>query len=142
MDVDKILSYKKSDNEYVTRYNDLNRMKVSPLQLKIKNFLDEIEAFTNNDRVMYIENDNKELFKKCSEIWNKIIELVGINNAPDFVRTDSDDAEFIIADVQENTSFIESNYGNKLVIVLHSVFNNYPKTSLIEVKTNKKTIKK
>ena len=142
MDVDKILSYKKSDNEYVTRYNDLNRMKVSPLQLKIKNFFDEIEAFTNNDRVMYIENDNKELFKKCSEIWNKIIELVGINNAPDFVRTDSDDTEFIIADVHENTSFIESNYGNKLVIVLHSVFNNYPKTSLIEVKTNQKTIKK
>ena len=117
-------------------------MKVSPLQLKIKNFFDEIEAFTNNDRVMYIENDNKELFKKCREIWNKIIELVGINNAPDFVRTDSDDDEFIIADVHENTSFIESNYGNKLVIVLHSVFNNYPKTSLIEVKTNKKTIKK
>ena len=73
MDVDKILSYKKSDNEYVTRYNDLNRMKVSPLQLKIMNFFDEIEAFTNNDRVMYIENDNKELLKNVEKYGIRLL---------------------------------------------------------------------
>ena len=62
-----------------------------------------------------------------------------INTAPDFVRTDSDDDEFIMADVHKNTSFVEGNYENELVIVLHSVFNYYPQTSLIQIKTNKKT---
>ena len=63
---------------------------------------------------------------------------MGINTAPDFVRTDSDDDEFIMADVNKNTSFVEGNYENELVIVLNSVFNYYPQTSLIQVKTNKK----
>ena len=31
VDVDKILLFKKSDNEYIIRYNDVNRMKVAPL---------------------------------------------------------------------------------------------------------------
>ena len=62
-----------------------------------------------------------------------------INTAPDFVRTDSDDDEFIMADVHKNTSFVEGNYENELVIVLHSVLNYYPQTSLIQIKTNKKT---
>ena len=66
---------------------------------------------------------------------------MGINTAPDFVRTDSDDDEFIMADVHKNTSFVEGNYENELVIVLHPVFNYYPQTSLIQVKTNKKTHK-
>ena len=35
---------------------------------------------------MFIYNDDKELFRKCREIWNKITELIGINNAPDFVE--------------------------------------------------------
>ena len=38
IDVDKILLYKKSDNEYVIRYNDVNRMNVVPLQRNINNF--------------------------------------------------------------------------------------------------------
>ena len=29
---------------------------------------------------MSIESDDKELFRKCREIWNKITELIGINN--------------------------------------------------------------
>ena len=37
IDVDKIL-FKKSDNEYIIRYNDVNKMTIAPLQLKIKNF--------------------------------------------------------------------------------------------------------
>ena len=35
IDVDKILLFKKSDNEYIIRYNDVNKMMIVPLQLKI-----------------------------------------------------------------------------------------------------------
>ena len=34
---------------------------------------------------------------------------MGINTAPDFVRNDSDDDEFIMVDVHKNTSFVEGN---------------------------------
>ena len=37
-DVHKILFFKKSNNEYIIRYNDLNKMTIVPLQLKINNF--------------------------------------------------------------------------------------------------------
>ena len=30
-DVDKILLFKKSDNEYIIRYNDVNKMMIVPL---------------------------------------------------------------------------------------------------------------
>ena len=62
-------------------------MTVVPLQLKIKNFYGKIHTYTNSNRVMPIHNDDKELFRKCREIWNKITELIGINNAKDFVET-------------------------------------------------------
>ena len=35
IDVDKILLYKKSGNEYIIEYNDVNKMMIVPLQLKI-----------------------------------------------------------------------------------------------------------
>ena len=38
IDVDKILLFVKSDNEYIIRYNDVNKKKIVPLQLKTKNF--------------------------------------------------------------------------------------------------------
>ena len=136
IDVDKILLFKKSDNEYIIRYNDVNKMMIVPLQLKIKNFYNELNTFANNNRVMFIYNDDKEFFRKCIEIWNKIIELIGINNPIDFVEADDHDELFIKADVHKNTSFvIEDNYRyghNKVVIVLHSVINDYLKTSLIQ----------
>ena len=89
---------------------------------------------------MSIESDDKELFKKIREIWNKIIELIGINNAKDFVKnTIDDDDEFIMVDVHKNTSFVEGNYRDKLVIVLYSVIGNYLKTSLIQLKKHKCT---
>ena len=44
-----------------------------------------------------------------------------------------------MVDLHKNTSFIEGNYWDKLVIVLHSVIDNYLKTSLIQVKTHKNT---
>ena len=60
---------------------------------------------------------------------NKIIKLIGINNAKGFVKNTIDDDEFIMVDVHKNTNFVEGNYSDKIVIVLHSVINNYLKTS-------------
>ena len=90
---------------------------------------------------MSIKSDDKELFRKIREIWNKIIELIGINNAKDFVKNtiDDDADDFVMVDVHKNTSFVEGNYRDKLAIVLHSVINYYLKTSLIQVKTHKCT---
>ena len=34
INVDKILLFKKSDNEYIIRYNDVNKMMILQLQLK------------------------------------------------------------------------------------------------------------
>ena len=127
IDVDKILLFKKSDNEYIIRYNDVNKMMIVPLQLKINNSYNETNAFKKNNKVMLIYNDNKEFFRKCIEIWDKIIELIGIDNNIYFLKADEDDELFIMADVHKNTSFvIEDNYRyghNKVVIVLHSVIN-------------------
>ena len=43
IDVDKILLFKKS--EYIIRYNNVNKMMIVPLQLKINNSYNEINAF-------------------------------------------------------------------------------------------------
>ena len=51
IDVDKILLFKKSDNEYI-RHNDVNKMIIAPLQLKIKNLYNELHTLANNNRVM------------------------------------------------------------------------------------------
>ena len=45
IDVDKILSFKKSDNEYIIRYNNINKMMIVPLHLKINNSYNKINAF-------------------------------------------------------------------------------------------------
>ena len=136
INIDKILLFKKSDGQYIIRYKDVNKLKIAPLQLKIKNFFCELHTCRNNNRVMYIHNDDKEFFRKCREIWNKIIALIGINNPIDFVDSDDHDDEFIMADVYKNTSFVmvdDYRYGhNKVVIVLHSVINDYLKTSLVQ----------
>ena len=82
---------------------------------------------------MPIYSDDKELFRKCREIWNKINELIGINNATDFFETTLDDGdEFIMVKVQKNTSSVRDYHKNRLVIVLHSVFNDYHQTSLVQ----------
>ena len=59
IDDDKILLFKKSDNEYIIRYNDVNKMMIVPLQLKINNSYNEINAFKKNNKVMFIYNDDK-----------------------------------------------------------------------------------
>ena len=65
IDVDKILLFKKSDNEYIIRYNDVNKMIIAPLQLKIKFFYNELNTFANNNRVMLIYNDDKEFLENA-----------------------------------------------------------------------------
>ena len=110
-DVDKVLLFKKSNNEYIIRYNDVNKMMVVTLQLNINNSFGEINTLANNNRVKFIYNDDKEFFRKCIEIWDRIIELIGINNPIYFLKADGDDKLFIMADVHENTSFLlENNY--------------------------------
>ena len=49
-DIDKILLFRKSDNEYIIRYNDVNKMMIVPLQLKMNNSYNEINTLTNNNR--------------------------------------------------------------------------------------------
>ena len=39
-------------------------MKIAPLQLKIKNFFGELHTLKNNNRKMFVLNNDKELFKK------------------------------------------------------------------------------
>ena len=76
---------------------------------------------------MFIYNDDKEFFRKRIEIWDKIIELIGINKHIYFLKADDDDELFIMADVHKNTSFvIEDNYRyehNKVEMVLYSIIN-------------------
>ena len=45
IDVDEILLFKKSDNEYIIRYNHVNKMMIVPLHLRINNSYNEIDAF-------------------------------------------------------------------------------------------------
>ena len=84
-------------------------MKIVPLQLKIKNFYGKFYELGINTRLMSIESDDKEVFKKCREICNKITESIGINNVIDFVRNnmDDDDDESIMVDVSSSTFSIE-----------------------------------
>ena len=60
--------------------------------------------------------------------------MIGINNARKFGKNTIDDDEFIMVDVHKNTNFAEGNYGDEIVIVSHSVTDNYLKTSLIQAK--------
>ena len=68
IDVDKIFLFKKSGNKYIVRYNDVNKMTIALLQLKVKNFYNELYRFEDNNRVIFIYNDYKEFLKKCRQI--------------------------------------------------------------------------
>ena len=69
IDVKKILLIKNSYNEYFIRYYDVNKMMIVPLQLKMNNLYNEINTLENNNRVMFIYNNDKEFLRKCIEIW-------------------------------------------------------------------------
>ena len=140
IDVDKILLLKKSDNEYFFRYNDVNKNKTVPLQLKINNFsFGELDINSINDTVdVDIGNNDKKFFIKCREIWNKIIELMDIDNPSNFVEhyfdENGDDAEdeFIMLNIERNTSAIRDKYRNYLVFVFKCVINNSLQASLVQ----------
>ena len=55
--VDNILLFKKSNNEYIIRYNDLNKMEIIPLQLKIKNFFGELHTLKNKTKKKFLLNN-------------------------------------------------------------------------------------
>ena len=42
-------------------------MIIAPLQLKIKNFYNELNTFANNNRVMFIYNDDKEFLENVEK---------------------------------------------------------------------------
>ena len=107
IDVDKILVYKQSNSEDFIRYNDVNKMDVVPLQLRINNFYCEINEPKNNDTFMLIKSDDKKLFRKIREIWNKVIELIGINNAKDVIKnTVTNNDEFIRVDIPKKQALL------------------------------------
>ena len=62
---DKILLFKESGGKYFIRCNDVYYTKVITLKLRIDNFYGGICIYANNDRVMYIQIDDKKLFRKC-----------------------------------------------------------------------------
>ena len=79
--------------------------------------------FTNKITLVPIHSDDEELFRKFREIWDKITELIGINNPTDFVETtlyddddddDDDEDEFIMLEIEKNTSAVRYKYRNDL----------------------------
>ena len=115
IDVDKIL-FVISDNEYIIRYNDVNKKNIVPLQLKINNFyLGELRMLPNDITLILIHSDDKELFKKCNDekwkqIWNKNNELTGINDLANFVVTNLDGRDdFIILKLEKKQPLLEIN---------------------------------
>ena len=136
IDIDKILLLKKMDTEYFIRYDDKNKNKIAPLQLKIENYsLGELD-FNFYISVVTVEINDKELFIKCREIQDKIAELMGIHNPNDFVVIDDYD-QFIVLDIEKNTSAIRDKYRNDLVFVIAGVINNSLQASLVQYCTNK-----
>ena len=60
IDVNKILLFVKSADEYIIRYNDVNKKKIVPLQLKIKNFsFGELHMYINNISQVSVHSDDK-----------------------------------------------------------------------------------
>ena len=90
--------------------------------------------FTSNITLARIHSDDKELFRKCREIWNKINELIGINDPIDFVETtlDDDADEFIMLEVEKNTSAVRDKYRNDLVFDFHPVLIEFSQASLVQ----------
>ena len=119
----------KSNNEYIIRYNDVNKKKIVPLQSKINNFyFDELH--------MYPSNITEGLSIVMMKNFLENVEKYGIrlNDPKDFVETtlDDDADEFIMLEVENNTSAVRNKYRNDLVFILYSVFNDFPQSSLVQ----------
>ena len=135
IDVNRISLFKQKENKYVIRYEDLNKMNIVSLILKIKNFYYKIHDYNDDEEMIYIENSDTGFFEKIRKTWNNITELMFIDNAPDFVKiTVYDDAKYIKANILINTSFVKSTcYKDEIIIVLHFNVNTSPKASLLEL---------
>ena len=99
---------KKSNRKFFVRYNGVNNKNIVPLQIKINNFsFGELEFFADSTAEIDIGSDDEEFFIKYWEIWNKIIELIGIKDPDDFVQyyfdENGDDAEdeFIMLNIEK-----------------------------------------
>ena len=72
INVNNIIPYKKSNNEYVIRYIDANKSIFAPLQIKINNFLGNIHKLRNNITLMSIQNCLLKILKKYRiNNWHK-----------------------------------------------------------------------
>ena len=72
-DVDNILLFKKSGNEYIIMYNDVNKMKVAPLQLKIMSLFCEIHTYENSDRAAIFRMMIKNFLKNAEKYGIKLL---------------------------------------------------------------------
>ena len=67
------------------------------LQIKINNFyFRELLMFLDNTTMIPTHSNDKKLFIKCIEIWDKINELIGRISPEDFVKITSDDEDEFI----------------------------------------------
>ena len=137
IDVDRILLFK-NGNKHFLRYKHSNKMNIVPLQLKIKDFHYEIRNYGSGDNIICIEKSDTIFFEKVEKIWNKIIKLLNINNAEDFVKyTLDDNSKFIEAAVLKNTNFVQDHcYKDKIIIVLDYVIDDILMASLLELREN------
>ena len=120
------------------RYNDVNENKIVPLQLKIANYSLEELDFNRYTADVILERNEKEFFIKYREIWNKIIELMDIDNPKNFVIIDDYGDEFTVLDIEKNRSAIRDKYRNDLAfVIVVSVINSSLQASLVQYCTNK-----
>ena len=88
--------------------------------------------FTSNITLTSVHIDDKELFRKCREIWSKINELLGIDYPTDFVRTTLYDDKSIMLETEKNTSAVTDKYRNDLLFAFLSVLDEFPQSSLVQ----------
>ena len=136
IDVGKILLLKKGDRECFVIYGDVNKKGIVSLQIKKQNVsLGELDIFPWNigDATAEIDigSNDRKFFIKCREIWNKIIELMGIHDPEDFVIIDCYE-EFIMLNIEKNTSVNTDKYRNDLEFVFKYVINNSLQASLVQ----------
>ena len=74
IDVDEILLFVKGDNEYTIRYNDVNKMRIVPLELIIKNFsFGELHMFTSSITMVPIHSDDKEFLENVQKYGIRLL---------------------------------------------------------------------
>ena len=88
----------------------------------------------DRQNIMFYKNQDKsytitDFLMKCGEIWNKIAELMVIHNPDDFVEIDDYGDEFIMLEIEKNTTAVRDENKNDLAFVFTCVINNLLQTS-------------